>query len=151
MISPKAHAYLRNLNYNPEAGIISNFLPLMMLYWDDEIISDIIDTWDNSDKSWIFTLLGVRCRMWKGEEVDEEWMEIWNHCLATYPDCPIFKRINVDQSIIDDQRAIEAETLSFLEDSGFEPVENEDAEKPAESQTFVRLPRPIDGRQDPET
>ena len=144
MISPKADDYLRNLKFNPEAGIISNHLPLMMLYWTDEIIDDITDTWDNSDKFWVYTLLGVRCRLWKGDEVSDESMEIWNHCLAAYPDCPIFKRIKVDQSIIDDQLALENETLDFLNDSGFEPVENEGEEKPTESQTFVRLPRPID-------
>ncbi len=57
---------------------------------------------------------------------------IWNHCLATYPNCPIFKRIHVAQSIIDDQLALENETLDFLEDSGFEPVEDDGEEKPAE-------------------
>jgi len=144
MISPKADDYLRNLKFNPDAGIISNFLPLMMLYWEDEINDDILNTWDNSDKFWVYTLLGVRCRLWKGDEVSAERMKIWNHCLATYPDCPIFKRIHVDQSIIDDQLALENETLDFLEDSGFEPVENDSEEKPAEGQTFVRLPRPID-------
>jgi hypothetical protein len=144
MISPKADDYLRNLKFNPDAGIISNFLPLMMLYWEDEINDDILNTWDNSDKFWVYTLLGVRCRLWKGDEVSAERMKIWNHCLATYPDCPIFKRIHVDQSIIDDQLALENETLSFLEDSGFEPVENDGEEKPSEGQTFVRLPRRID-------
>ena len=126
MLSEKADLYIRDMKYNPEAGIISNYLPLTMLYWEDEITEEVADTWSEDDKFWIYILVRIRCEMWKGNLVEDEDMEIWDHCLSTYPDCPIFKRINVDQSIIDSQLALENETWDFLDDNGFEPVKDEE-------------------------
>jgi len=125
MITPKADAYLRNSKFNPAAGIISNYMPLTMLYWEDELTEEVTETWGDADKFGIYILLRVRCQLWKGRQPEPGHMKIWNQCLVTYLECPIFKRITVPQSVIDDQLALENETFGFLEESGYEPVNDE--------------------------
>lgn len=95
MLADKTVAVLEKLAYQPDAEWEVNILPFGSIFWKDEMpaIADIFDRAE--DMSIIHAMFGMRIKLWDGEALDPQEMELWDVVRGQVPNWALFKRLTL--------------------------------------------------------
>ena len=66
----------------------------------------------------VIALFGSRIKKWLGQSLSKEEQDLWDQCLAEFPECPIFKRMEATPEIKNDLKECAGGTMAFFESFG---------------------------------
>ena len=112
MLSDTTIKYLSALTYRADARLVTCWLPLGGIYWEDEI-PNFQELWklpeDDQDK--ILRLFWIRKRVWANQVLPDEDQELWETVKSQVPDWPLFQRLAI--SAEQKQMQLDAEEASL--------------------------------------
>jgi hypothetical protein len=113
MFTEKTVAVLAALEYRPDADWDVNILPFGSVFWNDEMpaIASLFERQD--DISILFTMFGMRLKLWDGETLNAADRELWDAVQRQVPHWALFKRL----SLSDEQRVAREQAERQVEQS----------------------------------
>jgi len=101
MMSETTLGFLSTLTYRADAKRQICWLPLVGIYWEDEM-PDIryLMNIPEDDRNQIFRLFSIRLRLWKGEPLPDAEQQFWDTAYSQVPSWAFFRR----QQISDDEQ-----------------------------------------------
>ena len=116
-LNASTRRFLKALKHDPSSRGSFMYIPFSGPYWEDEGAKDLHPL-TRVAKHEVIALFGSRIKKWLGQSLSKEEQDLWDQCLAEFPECPIFKRMEATPEIMNDLKECAGGTLAFFESFG---------------------------------
>jgi hypothetical protein len=116
-LNASTRRFLKALKHDPSSRGSFMYIPFSGPYWEDEGAKDLHQL-TRVAKHEVIALFGSRIKKWSGQALSKEEQDLWDQCLAEFPECPIFKRMEATLEIMNDLKECAEGTMEFFESFG---------------------------------
>jgi hypothetical protein len=116
-LNASTRRFLKALKHDPSSRGSFMYIPFSGPYWEDEGAKDLHPL-TRVAKHEVIALFGSRIKKWLGQSLSKEEQDLWDQCLAEFPECPIFKRMEATPEIMNDLKECAGGTMAFFESFG---------------------------------
>ena len=140
-LNASTRRFLKALKHDPSSRGSFMYMPFSGPYWEDEGAKDLHQL-TRVAKHEVIALFGSRIKKWSGQALSKEEQDLWDQCLAEFPECPIFKRMEATLEIMNDLKECAEGTMAFFESFG-EGTEVDVEKGEYGLVEFTRHPKPL--------
>jgi hypothetical protein len=117
MMSETTRGFLSTLTYRVDAKRRICWMPLVGLYWEDEMPDiRLLMNIPKDDRNQIFRLYSIRLRLWKNEPLPDAEQQFWNTTYSQVPSWAFFRRQQISEDEQHAQEQAEQESDFMLKD-----------------------------------